>query len=118
MIKEALPGVKTILGISNVSFGLPPAGREVLNAVFLYHCVKAGLDYAIVNSEKLERYPSIPEEERRLAEDLIFWRGDGSRGSLRRIFPRKKTGRQKTPKPPFRSTNGLRATSSRDRKTA
>jgi len=74
MIKEALPGVKTILGISNVSFGLPPAGREVLNAVFLYHCVKAGLDYAIVNSEKLERYPSIPEEERRLAEDLIFWR--------------------------------------------
>ncbi|MEK6684307.1 MAG: vitamin B12 dependent-methionine synthase activation domain-containing protein, partial [Nitrospirota bacterium] len=75
LIKEALPGVKTILGISNVSFGLPPAGREVLNAVFLYHCVKAGLDYAIVNAEKLERYPSIPEEERRLAEDLIFWRG-------------------------------------------
>jgi 5-methyltetrahydrofolate--homocysteine methyltransferase len=59
-----------------VSFGLPPAGREVLNAVFLYHCVQAGLDLAIVNSEKLERYVSIPEEERRLAEDLIWWRGD------------------------------------------
>ena len=46
--------------MSNVSFGLPPAGREVLNAVFLYHCVQAGLDMAIVNSEKLERYASIP----------------------------------------------------------
>jgi len=76
LIKEALPDAKTILGISNVSFGLPPAGREVLNAVFLYHCVQAGLDAAIVNSEKLERYVSIPDEERRLAEDLIWWRGD------------------------------------------
>jgi 5-methyltetrahydrofolate--homocysteine methyltransferase len=76
LIKEALPRTKTVLGISNVSFGLPAAGREILNSVFLYHCVRAGLDLAIVNSEKLERYPSIPEEERRLAEDLIYWRGD------------------------------------------
>src|SRR5881628_2123789 len=68
LIKERFPECKTILGISNVSFGLPPAGREVLNAVFLYHCTKAGLDYAIVNTERLERYPSIPEAERRLAE--------------------------------------------------
>jgi 5-methyltetrahydrofolate--homocysteine methyltransferase len=75
LIKERFPECKTILGISNVSFGLPPAGREVLNSVFLYHCTKAGLDYAIVNTERLERYPSIPEEERRLAEDLIYWRG-------------------------------------------
>src|SRR5499426_2543622 len=75
-IKTRFPECKTVLGISNVSFGLPPAGREVLNAVFLYQCTKAGLDYAIVNSEKLERYASIPEEERRLAEDLIYWRGD------------------------------------------
>ena len=74
-IKARLPECKTILGISNVSFGLPPAGREVLNAVFLYHCTKAGLDYAIVNSERLERYASIPDEERRLAEDLIYARG-------------------------------------------
>jgi 5-methyltetrahydrofolate--homocysteine methyltransferase len=76
LIKEALPRTKTVLGISNVSFGLPASGREILNSVFLYHCVRAGLDLAIVNSEKLERYPSIPEEERRLAEDLIYWRGD------------------------------------------
>src|SRR5262249_8344367 len=75
-IKTRFPECKTVLGISNVSFGLPPAGREVLNAVFLYQCTKAGLYYAIVNSEKLERYASIPEEERRLAEDLIYWRGD------------------------------------------
>jgi 5-methyltetrahydrofolate--homocysteine methyltransferase len=75
-IKERFPECRTILGISNVSFGLPPAGREVLNAVFLYHCTKAGLDYAIVNTERLERYASIPEEERRLAEDLIWMRGE------------------------------------------
>ncbi|MBI3651506.1 MAG: methionine synthase [Acidobacteria bacterium] len=75
LIKAALPNTKTILGISNVSFGLPEAGREVLNSVFLYHCTKAGLDLAIVNSEKLERYASIPEDERRLAEDLLWNRG-------------------------------------------
>jgi 5-methyltetrahydrofolate--homocysteine methyltransferase len=74
-IKSRFPECKTILGISNVSFGLPAAGREVLNGVFLYHCTKAGLDYAIINTERLERYPSIPEEERRLAEDLLYNRG-------------------------------------------
>jgi 5-methyltetrahydrofolate--homocysteine methyltransferase len=72
LIKEAMPETQTILGLSNVSFGLPPAGREVLNAVYLYHCTKAGLDYAIVNTEALERYASIPEEERRLSEELIY----------------------------------------------
>ena len=76
LIKEALPQAKTVLGISNVSFGLPPAGREVLNAVFLYHCVQAGLDMAIVNSELLQRYTSIPEEERKLSEDLLWNRGE------------------------------------------
>ena len=76
LIKEALPECKTVLGISNVSFGLPPSGREVLNSVFLYHCVQAGLDMAIVNSEVMQRYTSIPDEERRLAEDLIWNRGD------------------------------------------
>ena len=76
LIKEALPGTKTVLGISNVSFGLPTAGREVLNSVFLYHCVQAGLDMAIVNSEMMQRYTSIPEEERKLAEDLIWDRTD------------------------------------------
>ena len=72
LIKEAFPRSATILGISNVSFGLPPAGREVLNAVFLYHATKAGLDYAIVNTEKLKRYASLSPEEVRLAEELLF----------------------------------------------
>src|SRR5205814_5306475 len=74
LIKQALPASKTVLGISNVSFGLPTAGREVLNSVFLYHCVQAGLDLALVNSEKLERYPSLPAEERKLSEDLLYHR--------------------------------------------
>ena len=76
LIKEALPNTKTILGISNVSFGLPTAGREVFNSVFLYHCVQAGLDLAIVNSELMQRYASIPEQERLLSEDLIWNRGE------------------------------------------
>ncbi|MCA1058987.1 methionine synthase [Rossellomorea aquimaris] len=71
-IKEILPECPHILGVSNVSFGLPPVGREVLNAVYLYHCTKAGLDYAIVNTEKLERFASIPEEEVKMAEKLLF----------------------------------------------
>lgn len=91
LISAAFPKSSTILGISNVSFGLPAAGREILNAVFLYHCVKAGLTYAIVNTEKLERYASIPEEERRLAEDLIFWRGDDPVAAFATAF------RDKTP---------------------
>ncbi len=72
LVRQKLPGVKTILGISNVSFGLPAASREVVNSVFLYHCTKAGLDLAIVNAEKLERFASISEQERRLAENLLF----------------------------------------------
>lgn len=72
LMKQEFPECKTILGVSNVSFGLPAAGREVLNAVFLYHAIKAGLDYALVNAEKLQRYASLPEKERQLSEDLLF----------------------------------------------
>jgi len=72
LIKQALPDVRTILGISNVSFGLPAGAREVVNSVFLYYCTKAGLDLAIVNTEKLERFASIPQHERDLAENLLF----------------------------------------------
>ncbi len=77
LIKEAMPRCRTVLGISNVSFGLPPAGREVLNSVFLHHCVEAGLDLAIVNAEKLARYSQIPEEEKKLSWDLLSWKGPG-----------------------------------------
>jgi 5-methyltetrahydrofolate--homocysteine methyltransferase len=72
LIKENIPYVKTVLGVSNISFGLPAAAREVVNSVFLYYCTKAGLDLAIVNAEKLERFASIPAEDRTLAENLLF----------------------------------------------
>ncbi|MCM3730323.1 methionine synthase [Fictibacillus nanhaiensis] len=72
LIKETFPECLTILGVSNVSFGLPPVGREVLNAVYLYHCTQAGLDYAIVNTEKLERFASISKDEIGMAENLLF----------------------------------------------
>ncbi|MGH9700560.1 MAG: vitamin B12 dependent-methionine synthase activation domain-containing protein, partial [Candidatus Acidiferrales bacterium] len=71
-IKQSVPYVRTVLGISNVSFGLPPGAREVVNSVFLYFCTKAGLDLAIVNAERIERFASLPEAERKLAEDLLF----------------------------------------------
>jgi 5-methyltetrahydrofolate--homocysteine methyltransferase len=72
LIKKAIPYVRTVLGISNVSFGLPAGAREVVNSVFLYHCTKAGLDLAIVNAERIERFAQIPDAERKLAEDLLF----------------------------------------------
>src|SRR5882724_3574441 len=100
-IKARFPECKTILGVSNVSFGLPTAGREVLNSVFLYHATKAGLDYAIVNTERLERYPSIPEEERRLAEDLIFGRGADPVAAFAAYF------RERKKAPPAASTLSL-----------
>ncbi|HEV3052760.1 MAG TPA: methionine synthase [Longimicrobium sp.] len=71
-IKQALPGVLTTLGVSNVSFGLAPHARAVLNSVFLHHCVQAGLDTAIINPAHVKPYFEIDEEERRLADDLIF----------------------------------------------
>ena len=77
IIKAAMPRCRTVLGISNVSFGLPAAGREVLNSVFLHHCVEAGLDLAIVNAEKLARYSQIPDVEIKLSWDLLSWTGPG-----------------------------------------
>jgi 5-methyltetrahydrofolate--homocysteine methyltransferase len=74
--KAELPGVLTILGVSNVSFGLQPHARAVLNSVFLYHAVKAGLDLAIVNPLHITPYAEIDAEQRQLAEDLIYNRPD------------------------------------------
>ena len=72
LIKQRIPGVMTALGISNVSFGVGAAARGVLNSVFLYHAVKAGLDMAIVNPAHITPYSEIPAEQRKIAEDLIF----------------------------------------------
>jgi 5-methyltetrahydrofolate--homocysteine methyltransferase len=72
LIKRELPGVFTTLGLSNVSFGLSAAARPVLNSVFLYHCVAAGLDTVIINPAHVVPYADIPTEQRELAEDLVF----------------------------------------------
>ena len=75
-IKTEIPGVKTSLGVSNVSFGVGLPARSVLNSVFLHHCVDAGLDLAMVNPNHITPYPEIPELERELADDLVFNRRD------------------------------------------
>ncbi len=72
MIKKQLPGVKTILGVSNISFGFAPSIRRILNSVFLHYAVEAGLDLAIVHASKILPLYKIDEKERQLHENLIF----------------------------------------------
>ncbi len=74
LIKRELPGVLTSLGVSNVSFGLGKEARAVLNSVFLYHCVQAGLDMAIVNPADVIPYADLSAEDRHLADDLVHAR--------------------------------------------
>ncbi len=71
-IKKELPGCFTILGVSNISFGLNPASRVVLNSVFLHDAVEAGLDSAIVNASKIEPLNRIGEKELKVARELIY----------------------------------------------
>jgi 5-methyltetrahydrofolate--homocysteine methyltransferase len=71
-VKAALPGVKTSLGVSNVSFGVGQPARAVLNSVFLHHCVEAGLDLAMVNPNHITPYGEIDAAERELANDLVY----------------------------------------------
>ncbi|HET7113201.1 MAG TPA: methionine synthase, partial [Pyrinomonadaceae bacterium] len=71
-IKQELPGAFTILGVSNISFGLSPASRIVLNSVFLHDAVEAGLDSAIVNASKIEPLNRIGEQELKVARELIY----------------------------------------------
>ena len=71
-IKAELPGVSTILGLSNVSFGLNPAARQVLNSVFLHECVEAGLDSAIVHASKILPLARIDERVREVCLDLVY----------------------------------------------
>jgi 5-methyltetrahydrofolate--homocysteine methyltransferase len=71
-LKAEIPGVKTSLGVSNVSFGVGLPARSVLNSVFLHHCVEAGLDLAMVNPNHITPYGEIPDLERELADDLVF----------------------------------------------
>jgi 5-methyltetrahydrofolate--homocysteine methyltransferase len=75
-VKAEIPGVQTSLGVSNVSFGVGLPARSVLNSVFLHHCVEAGLDLAMVNPNHITPYAEIPDQERELADDLVFDRRD------------------------------------------
>ena len=72
MLKEKFPESFTTLGLSNVSFGLSVSARKVVNSVFLYHALKAGLDTVIINARDVIPYPEISEQQKKLAEDLIF----------------------------------------------
>ncbi len=71
-IKAELPGVYTVLGLSNVSFGLNPAARQVLNSVFLHECVEAGLDGAIVHASKILPLSKIDDRAREVCLDLVY----------------------------------------------
>jgi len=71
-LKRRYPNVQTTLGVSNVSFGLNPAARQVLNSVFLHECVEAGLDSAIVHASKILPMARIPDEQREVALDLVY----------------------------------------------
>src|SRR3954470_6561424 len=72
LIKQELPGVSTILGLSNISFGLKPAARHVVNSVFLHECVEAGLDAAIVHAARIMPLNKIDERQREVAMDLVY----------------------------------------------
>jgi 5-methyltetrahydrofolate--homocysteine methyltransferase len=71
-VREELPGVSTLLGLSNISFGLNPAARHVLNSVYLHHAMEAGLTSAILHSARIEPLHHIDARAREVAEDLIF----------------------------------------------
>ena len=85
-IKRRYPEVQTTLGVSNVSFGLKPAVRVVLNSVFLHECVKAGLDSAIVHAARIVPIARIPAEQRQVALDLVYdkrvWAGEPGSSEL------------------------------------
>ena len=85
-IKSELPGVRTVLGVSNVSFGLKPAARRVLNSVFLHEAVEAGLDAAIVHAGKIEPLSKIEPPQREACLDLIYDRRDEGYDPLQRIL--------------------------------
>jgi len=98
-LKRKHPQALTVLGVSNVSFGLPKAARGVLNMVFLHHAVRAGLDAAIVNPDEYIAYKDIPPKERKLAEDLIFNRRPEALARLVEYFSGKSAGKERAPGP-------------------
>ncbi|HET9142849.1 methionine synthase [Actinophytocola sp.] len=85
-LKRRYPEVQTTLGVSNVSFGLNAAARQVLNSVFLHECVQAGLDTAIVHASKILPMARIPDEQRAVALDLVYDRRRDGYDPLQRLM--------------------------------
>jgi 5-methyltetrahydrofolate--homocysteine methyltransferase len=85
-IKAEIPGAHTVLGVSNVSFGLKPAARHALNSVFLHECVEAGLDAAIVHAGKIVPLNRLPEEQREVCLDLVWDRRTDTYDPLARLL--------------------------------
>src|SRR5438034_3140465 len=85
-LKRRYPDVQTTLGVSNVSFGLKPAARAVLNSVFLAECVRAGLDSAIVHAARIMPIVRIPDEQRQVALDLVYDRRRDGYDPLARLL--------------------------------
>ncbi|HWS19586.1 MAG TPA: dihydropteroate synthase [Nitrososphaera sp.] len=82
LVKKKFPDCFTVLGLSNVSFGVSPNARKIINSIFLYHALQAGLDAVIINARDIVPYPEIDEHEKKLAEDLIFNRHPNSLAEL------------------------------------
>ncbi len=85
-IKAEIPGAFTVLGVSNVSFGLSPASRHALNSVFLHECVEAGLDAAIVHAGRIVPLSRLPEEQRQVCLDLVYDRREPGYDPLQRLL--------------------------------
>lgn len=93
LVKERFPDAHTVLGLSNVSFGLEPHPRRIINSVFFHHAVKAGLDCVIVNPRDILPYPEIPTDQREAAEDLVFNRRPDALAALLALFAKADPGR-------------------------
>ncbi|WP_035851245.1 methionine synthase [Kitasatospora azatica] len=85
-LKRRHPSVQTTLGLSNISFGLSPAARQVINSVFLHECVEAGLDSAIVHAAKILPIARIPQEQREVALDLVYDRRSEGYDPLQKLL--------------------------------
>jgi 5-methyltetrahydrofolate--homocysteine methyltransferase len=91
LVKKRFPDSFTVLGLSNVSFGVSSNARKIINSVFLYHAVHAGLDAVIINARDIIPYPEIDEQQKKLAEDLIFNRHPNALPELITFFEGTKT---------------------------
>jgi 5-methyltetrahydrofolate--homocysteine methyltransferase len=86
LVKQKFPECFTVLGLSNISFGVSPNARKIINSIFLYHALQAGLDAVIINARDIIPYPEIDEQQKKLAEDLIFNRHPNALAELIAYF--------------------------------